>query len=168
MVYIWLAYIAFLVIVIVMKASFINFLFLILILIPTTLHLWNETVAERKGFKYTREAWIINVLYCGIVVLSLYLFQFGSMFIIKRFTSIYYLPQMAVKNSAFFGFEQFSDGNRWLSFLPYFALLFLSVVASRHVHNVQEEESNDDFLLRIPVNSHSSDSKFFLNKMYFT
>lgn len=166
-VYIWIAYIAFFLIVITMKATLINFLLLLLILVPTSLHLWNETVRERKGFRYTREAWIINILYCGIVVLSLYLFQFGDMFIIKNFINVFYVPRVILNNLGLLGFEQYSDADRWLSFFPYFVLLFLSVVASRHVHNVRDENCGDDNILRLSVpTAHSKDSIFFLQRMY--
>eukprot|EP01022_Parablepharisma_sp_SALTPOND_P021454 TRINITY_DN424_c0_g1_i1.p1 TRINITY_DN424_c0_g1~~TRINITY_DN424_c0_g1_i1.p1 ORF type:complete len:2708 (-),score=170.36 TRINITY_DN424_c0_g1_i1:63-8186(-) len=165
--YIWVAYIVFFVIIITTNATLINSIFLVLILTATTIHLWNETTTGNSGYKRTRQVWIIMVLYCGIVVFTLYVFQFFGIRILRMFVNVFYFPEQFVDNMNVIGYEQFKDDDRWLSFFPYFVLLFLSVIASRQVHNVQQEEEEEpDNLIQLPTQSKiKMDSAFFLKKI---
>ena len=146
----WMVYISCLIIVIMMKATIINFGFVLLILAILTLHLWNESQANSKGFQYTRSAWFIMMLYCGSVLFASFVFQFGGIGVLKEVVGVFFIPDSIIDNLEIIGFEQYKDEDRYLSFLPYFVLLILSVTGLR------------------PVTSASAQSqlgaKFFLNK----
>ena len=165
--YIWVAYILFFIIIIFTSATLLNSVFLVLILIAATIHLWNETTTQHRGYKLTRQVWIAMVLYCGVVVFTLYVFQFLGIKILKTYINIFSIPQILLDNIDVIGYEQFKDDDRWQSFFPYFALLFLSVIASRHVHSVQNGDDADaEDLIHIPATSSLlMDSGFFLRKM---
>jgi len=167
--YIWVAYIVFMIIIITQGATLINAIFLILILVASTLHMWNEDFNTHNGSKHTRQIWIILVLYCGIIVLTLYVFQFFGIRILKMFLEVFYLPKQFTENVNVIGYEQFKDDDRWLSFFPYFVLLFLSVIASRQVYNVSDDEGEDtDNLIQIPDSQTVGiDSAYFLKKLRF-
>ena len=162
------AYILLLIIVILMDATLLNSVFLVLILVASALHLWNETLGKQTGYKLTRQVWILMVLYGGIVVFALYGFQFSEVRILNTFVKVFSYPELLLNNLEVIGFEQFKDNDRWLSFLPYFALLFLSVVSSRQVHNVQhEDDAEGQDIIQIPMQKTViMDAAFFIRKLY--
>ncbi len=162
------AYVLLLIIIVLMDATLLNSVYLILILVASALHFWNETLGKQTGYKLTRQIWILMVLYGGILVFALYAFQFSEIRILNTFVQVFSYPAILLNNIDVIGFEQFKDDDRWLSFLPYFSLLFLSVISSRQVHNVQrEDESEDSGIFQISTQKAvTMDTAFFLRKLY--